>query len=61
MKLTASRRRYLYGVSVAALPLLIAAGVLTDNLVPSVVALLGAALVPDLARRNVTEDGPDAS
>lgn len=56
MKLTATHRRYIYGVAIAALPLLIAAGVLTDSVVPSVIALLGAVLVPDLARRNVTDD-----
>lgn len=54
--MTPNRRRYIYGVSVAALPLLIAAGLVTDNLVPSIVALLGAALVPDLARRNTPDD-----
>lgn len=49
-------RRYIYGVSVAALPLLIALGVITDALAPSLIAFLGAALVPGLAASNTPSD-----
>lgn len=56
--MTPARRRYVYGVARAVLPLLIAYGVVADNLAPSIVAALGAILVPELARRNVTDD-PD--
>lgn len=53
--LTPARRRYIYGVSLALLPLLIALGVITDELAPLIVAALGAILVPGLAAANVTK------
>lgn len=58
--LTPARRRYVYGVARAALPLLIALGYVTENLAPLIVAALGALLVPDLALRNVTPDPEEA-
>lgn len=54
--MNATTRRYIYGIATAALPLLIAAGVLTEHLVPSVLALLGAVLVPGLAAKNTPSD-----
>lgn len=57
--MTPARRRYVYGVARAALPLLILAGVIAESWAPSIVAVLGAALVPELARRNVTDDRAD--
>lgn len=45
-------RRYVYGVAVAALPLLIAYGVLTEEHAPLWVAALGAVLVPGMAWAN---------
>lgn len=56
MKLTANRRRYLYGVAKYAVPLLIALGYLTESLAPLILALLGAILVPEVAGRNVSDD-----
>lgn len=54
MSLTPARRRYVYGVAIALLPLLITLGYVTESLAPLIVAALGAILVPELARRNVT-------
>lgn len=47
-------RRYIYGVAVAVLPLLIAYGVLSEEHAPLWVAALGAVLVPGLAWANTT-------
>lgn len=55
--MTPARRRYVYGIATAALPLLIALGYVTENLAPLIVGVVGAVLVPDLARRNVNDDG----
>lgn len=54
--MNAARRRWVYGVARAALPLLIALGYVTENLAPLILAALGALLVPELAHRNVTDD-----
>ena len=54
--MTPARRRYIYGVATAALPILIAVGYVTENLAPLIPALVAAVLVPDLARRNVNDD-----
>lgn len=56
--MTPARRRYVYGVAMAVLPLLVVAGWLTESYVPHLVVLLGVVLVPDLARRNVTDAPP---
>lgn len=53
---TPSRRRYVYRVAMAALPLLILAGMITDAWVPAIAAVLGAVLVPGLADKNVNDD-----
>lgn len=54
--MTPARRRYVYGIATAALPLAIALGYVTENLAPLIVGVVGAVLVPDLARRNVNDD-----
>ncbi|MFV0315501.1 MAG: hypothetical protein ACK5O2_00870 [Microthrixaceae bacterium] len=41
---TLQRRRYLYSVAIAAVPLASAYGLITDDLVPPVIALAGAVL-----------------
>lgn len=58
--MNAARRRWVYGVAIAAVPLLIALGVITDELAPSIVAILGALFVPGLAVSNVTPDPEEA-
>ena len=54
--MNAARRRYVYGIATAALPLLIALGYVTENLAPLIVGVVASVLVPDLARRNVHDD-----
>lgn len=54
--MNAARRRYIYGIASASLPLLIAVGYVTENLAPLILGVVGAVLVPELARRNVTDD-----
>lgn len=49
-------RRYIYGVATGALPLLIAAGYVADNIAPLVVAFIGSILVPGLAASNTPSD-----
>lgn len=49
-------RRYIYGVSLAAIPLLVALGILEDEIAPLVVALVGAVVAPGLALANMTPD-----
>ena len=56
MKFTPAQRRWVYTIALAVLPLLIAYGVLAEEQAPLWAALVGAVLVPDLARRNVSED-----
>ena len=56
--LTPSRRRWIYGIAIAALPLLIAYGVLDDSTAAVWAAVLGAVLVPGLALGHVT-DAPE--
>lgn len=56
---TPAVRRWIYGVAIAALPLLIGFGVITEADAPLWAALVGAILVPSLAVKNV-EKAPDA-
>lgn len=57
MKMPKARtRRYIYGVAMAAVPLLVAIGVVSDDLAPLVVAMAGAILVPGMALANATDD-----
>lgn len=57
--LTPAVRRWIYGVAIAALPLLIGFGTITEADAPLWAALVGAILVPGLAVANV-EKAPDA-
>lgn len=52
----ASTRKYVYGIAVAAIPLAITLGVITNELAPSILAVLGAILVPGLALSNTPSD-----
>lgn len=54
--MTPARRRYIYGIATAGMPLLIAVGYVTENLAPIVLGVIASVLVPDLARRNVADD-----
>lgn len=49
-------RRYIYGVSLAAIPLLVALGILEDEIAPLVIALIGAIIAPGLALANLSPD-----
>jgi hypothetical protein len=49
-------RRYLYGVGIAAVPLLVGFGWLDDNMAPAVVGLVYAVFMGGLAAVNVTPD-----
>lgn len=49
-------RRYIYGVSLAAIPLLVALGIIEENIAPLIVALVGAIVAPGLALANMTPD-----
>lgn len=61
MKLTQRRRAYIYRVAVAVLPLLVATGIIADALVPTVIAVIGAVLVPGLAAVNTTTKEGDGA
>lgn len=54
--MNAARRRYVYGIALATLPLLTLAGIVTESAAPLWGVLAGVVLVPDLARRNVSDD-----
>lgn len=54
--MTPARRRYIYGIATAGMPLLIAVGYVTENLAPIVLGVIASVLVPDLARRNVADE-----
>ena len=54
--LPAKWRTYLYAVSVAAVPLLVAYGVIDDSTAPLWIAAAGAVINSSLALRNVTPD-----
>ena len=49
-------RRYIYGVSLAAIPLLVAFGIIEEQIAPLVIALVGAVVAPGLALANMTPD-----
>lgn len=53
--LTPARRRWIYGIAIAVLPLLIAYGVVSKEDAPLWIALVGAVLVPGLAVANVND------
>jgi hypothetical protein len=52
-------RRWIYGVCLALVPLLVALGVLEDEIAPLVIALVGAVIAPSLALINITPDDSD--
>jgi hypothetical protein len=49
-------RRWIYGVSLAAVPLFVALGILEDEIAPLVIALIGAVIAPSLALANMSPD-----
>lgn len=49
-------RRWIYGVALAAVPLLVALGIVEDALAPLIIALVGAVIAPGLALANMTPD-----
>lgn len=49
-------RRWIYGVSLAAVPLLVALGILENDIAPLVIALVAAVIAPGLALANMTPD-----
>lgn len=49
-------RRYIYGVSLAAIPLLVALGIVEEQIAPLVIALVGAVVAPGLALANLSPD-----
>lgn len=50
-------RAYIYRVAVAVLPLLVILGVVSQEVVPVVVSILAAALLPGLAAANTSTKG----
>jgi hypothetical protein len=53
-------RKYLYGISLALLPILVAIGWVTESMAPLIVVALGSVLTPALALNNLTPKDPDA-
>jgi len=51
-------RRWIYGVSLAAIPLLVALGIIEDAIAPLIIALVGAIIAPGLALANISPDAP---
>jgi hypothetical protein len=49
-------RRYIYGICLAAVPLLVALGILENEIAPLVIALVGAVVAPGLALANMSPD-----
>ena len=54
--LTPRVRRWIYGIAIAVLPLLIAYGLIDDSTAALWAAVIGAVLVPGLALGHVTDD-----
>ncbi len=57
----AHTRRWIYGICLAAVPLLVALGILEEQIAPLVIALVGAVIAPSLALANVTPDDDTAA
>jgi hypothetical protein len=57
--LTRDVRKWLYGVSLTAVPLLVAYGVLEESAAPLWIALIGSVLAPTLALTHLTPDGDE--
>jgi hypothetical protein len=51
-------RRWIYGVCLAAIPLLVALGIIEDAIAPLIIALIGAIIAPGLALANISPDAP---
>ena len=49
-------RRYIYGICLAAVPLLVALGIVEESIAPLIVALAGAIIAPGLALANISPD-----
>jgi hypothetical protein len=49
-------RRWIYGVLLAAVPLLVALGIIEDEIAPLIIALVGAIVAPGLALANMSPD-----
>ena len=57
--LTPSVRRWVYGIALAVVPLLVLYGILDERSAPLWVALISAVVVPGLAVAHVTDDRED--
>jgi hypothetical protein len=57
--LTRDVRKWLYGVSLTAVPLLVAYGVLEESAAPLWIALIGSVLAPTLALTHLTPEGDE--
>jgi len=57
----ANHRRWLYGVALTVVPLLVAYGVLDESAAPLWVALVGSFLAPSLALTHMKPDEDEAS
>ena len=53
-------RKWLYGISLAAIPLLVAYGVVSEDAAPLWVALVGSVLAPSLALSHLTPEEDEA-
>jgi hypothetical protein len=53
-------RKWLYGISITVVPLLVAYGVLEESAAPLWIALLGSFLAPSLALSHLTPDEDEA-
>ena len=49
-------RRWIYGVALAAVPLLVALGIVEESIAPLIIALVGAVIAPGLALANLSPD-----
>ena len=49
-------RKWLYGVSIATVPVLVAVGWVDDNLAPAIIGLANAVFIGGLAMANVPKD-----
>ena len=49
-------RKWIYGVSLAAVPLFVALGIVENEIAPLVIALIGAVVAPGLALANLSPD-----
>ena len=54
-------RKYLYGISLVVIPLLVAYGAVSSNMAPLWIAVIGAVLTPGLALSNLTPKDPDGN